>query len=132
MFIAVEVLFLVPSQQTKQRKYVCVNLAHTHTTNTPVCNLAPHCTAPESSLMPQQHLLSTGAHPSVACDLPPSTEALGPHLPPVCPRARAAGTLLLTRTRGNQLHPQGTVLCAHPGPSRLQTPLMSTRLLTGI
>ena len=34
--------------------------------------------------------------------------------------------------RGNQRRPQGTVLCARPGPSRLQTPLTATGQLTGL
>ena len=123
-------LWTLLANRTTRR--VCANPAHTHTADTPVCNPAPHYTAPESSLMPSSPSYPRVALPSVACDLPPALRLSAPTRRLCGPRAGAAGTLLLTRARGNQRRPQGTVLCARPGPSRLQTPLTATGQLTGL
>ena len=121
----------VRSQQTELRKYVCQPCTHAH------CRFAcvqpgSNYTAPESSLMPSSTSYPRVALPSVACDLPPALRPSAPTRRLCGPRAWGSREPAADPRPWEPASPQGTVLCARPGPSRLQTPLTATRQLTGL
>lgn len=103
--------FLCPlSRQSKES--MCVPTLHTRTLQILLCVTrlhTAHCSTPESSLMPQQHLLSMVA----LLRPPPSTEALGPHPPPVWSQG--------TRSRDPAANPHPWEPASPPGHSALHT-----------
>ena len=122
-------LWTLLANRTTRR--VCQPCTHAH------CRFAcvqpgSNYTAPESSLMPSSTSYPRVALPSVTCDLPPALRPSAPTRRLCGPRAWGSREPAADPRPWEPASPQGTVLCARPGPSRLQTPLTATRQLTGL